>query len=221
MRYLCEFLRLVLMGAALLPSMVLAEGTAVGLKVSTLGAGAELVKSFNEHINGRLSAQYYKYSDNYASSSVNYDGDLELKSILGTLDYYPFETIVHFSAGALINGNKINLRARSLNGVSSDNNLVAALFGDLNGEATSNTVAPYLGFGFGNPVAGDEAGFKFKADIGLVYHGNPTASLTSNGLLSGTPLGRALIASEEAELQEDIDGYEWYPVVGVSLLYRF
>jgi hypothetical protein len=55
----------------------------------------------------------------------------------------------------------------------------------------------------------------------VAFHGNPTASLTSNGLLSETPLGQALIANEEAELQEDVDGYKWYPVVGVSLLYRF
>jgi hypothetical protein len=221
MRDLCKFLNLVLLGFVLLPSTVMAEGTAVGLKVSTLGAGVELVQSFNEHLNGRLSAQYYKYSDDYSSSSVNYVGDLELKSILGTLDYYPFETIAHFSTGALLNGNKINIRARSLNGVSIDNSLIAALFGDLNGEATLNTVAPYVGIGFGNPVAGDEVGFKFKADIGVAFHGNPTASLTSNGLLSETPLGQALIANEEAELQEDVDGYKWYPVVGVSLLYRF
>jgi hypothetical protein len=138
MRDLCKFLNLVLLGFVLLPSTVMAEGRAVGLKVSTLGVGVELVQSFNKHLNGRLSAQYYKYSDDYSSSSVNYVGDLELKSILGTLDYYPFETIAHFSAGALLNGNKINIRARSLNGVSIDNSLIAALFGDLNGEATLN-----------------------------------------------------------------------------------
>ncbi len=221
MRRMCKFLCFMLSGFVLVPSMVAAEGTAMGLKVSTLGAGVEIAQSFSKYINGRLSAQYFKYSDSYSSSSVNYDGDLELKSILGTLDYYPFETIVHFSAGALLNGNNIGMRAQSPKGISADNNLISALFGDLDGEVTLNTVAPYVGLGFGNPVAGDEAGFAFKADIGLVYQGNPAASLSSTGLLAGTPLGQALIANEEAELQEDVDGYKWYPVVGVSLLYRF
>ena len=97
----------------LLPTMVKAEGTAVGLKVSTLGAGIELATSFSDHLNGRFSAQYFKYSDDYSSSSVNYDGDLELKSVLGALDYYPFESVLHLSAGALVNGNK-NCRACEL-----------------------------------------------------------------------------------------------------------
>jgi hypothetical protein len=221
MRCLGKFLCFMLSSFVLVPSMVAAEGTAMGLKVSTLGVGAEVAQSFNRYLNGRLSAQYYKYSDSYSSSSVNYGGDLELKSILGTLDYYPFETIVHFSAGALLNGNNISMRAKSLKGISADNNLISALIGNLDGEVTLNTVAPYVGLGFGNPVVGDEAGFGFKADIGFVFQGNPSASLSSTGLLSGTPLGQALIANEEAELQEDVDGYKWYPVVGVSLLYRF
>ncbi|MBT5030848.1 MAG: hypothetical protein HOM55_00975, partial [Proteobacteria bacterium] len=61
----------------------------------------------------------------------------------------------------------------------------------------------------------------FKADVGLVYHGNPKVSLSADGLLAGAPLGQALIAQEEAELQDDVDGYEWYPVVGLSVFYRF
>ena len=215
------FFCLVLVLSILLPTMVKAEGSAIGLKVSTLGVGVEIATSFNDHFNGRLSAQYFKYSDDYSSSSVNYDGDLELKSMLGTLDYYPFESIFHLSAGALLNGNKVGLRGESLKGATGDNSLVGALLGNLEGDVEGNTIAPYIGLGFGNPAVGDQGGFGFKADVGLVYHGNPQVSLSTDGLLAGTPLGQTLIAQEEAELQDDVDGYEWYPVVGLSVFYRF
>ena len=221
MRAFRLFFCVVLLLPVFLSATVKAQGGAVGLKVSTLGAGVELATSFSDHFNGRLSAQYFKYSDNYSSSSVNYDGDLELKSVLGTLDYYPFEGIFHLSAGALINGNKIGLRGESLKGATGDNSLVGALLGNLEGDVKGNTIAPYFGLGFGNPVVGDQGGFGFKADVGLVYHGNPQVSLSADGLLAGTPLGQTLIAQEETELQDDVDGYEWYPVVGVSLFYRF
>lgn len=215
------FCCLISLFSILLSTLVKAEGAAVGLKVSTLGAGIEAVNSFNDQLNGRFSVQYFKYSDDYSSSSVNYDGDLVLKSVLGTLDYYPFESIFHLSAGALLNGNKIDLRGESLKGATGDNSLVGALLGNLEGNVQGNTIAPYFGLGFGNPVVGDQGGFGFKADVGLVYHGNPTVSLSADGLLAGTPLGQTLIAQEEAELQDDVDGYEWYPVVGLSLFYRF
>jgi hypothetical protein len=215
------FFCLMLMLSVLFSTVVKAQGAAVGLKVSTLGAGIELATSFSDKLNGRLAAQYFKYSDDYSSSSVNYDGDLELKSVLGTLDYYPFESIFHLSAGALLNGNKIGLRGESLKGATGDNSLVGALLGNLEGDVKGNTFAPYVGLGFGNPVVGDQGGFGFKADVGLVYHGNPKVSLSADGLLAGAPLGQALIAQEEAELQDDVDGYEWYPVVGLSVFYRF
>ena len=116
---------------------------------------------------------------------------------------------------------KIAVRANSLRGASGDNSLIGALIGNLEGDVEGNSIAPYIGFGFGNPVAGDQGGFGFKADFGLVYHGNPQVSLSSDGLLAGTELGQALIAQEEAELQDEVDGYEWYPVVSLSLFYRF
>ncbi|MDD2776349.1 MAG: hypothetical protein PHU06_10360 [Gallionella sp.] len=67
---------------------------------------------------------------------------------------------------------------------------------------TFNNLSPYIGIGWGNPEAQD-MGWGFVADLGLLYQGNPKASLTSTG---GTAAFQTAVVAEQTQLQAALMG---------------
>ena len=95
----------------------------------------------------------------------------------------------------------------------------AAQVGSLTGEATWNPVDPYLGIGFGNPFRGSH--WTFGLDLGVVYEGSAKVSLSATGA-AALPQLASDVQSEQTQAQDTISRYsKWYPVLMVSLGYRF
>ena len=81
--------------------------------------------------------------------------------------------------------------------------------------------APYLGIGWGNaaddntldlPVA-----IGFSLDIGAFYTGSPDVVLTDS---SGVVPVADLLA-EQAQIEDDLSGFKFYPVITVGIHIRF
>jgi hypothetical protein len=59
-------------------------------------------------------------------------------------------------------------------------------------------------------------------DAGVVFQGSLDVALTSTGgSLSGDPDLQAALAAEEAQLEDDIDEFDLYPVLALGVGYRF
>lgn len=86
------------------------------------------------------------------------------------------------------------------------------LLGNLSAKVGFNTVAPYVGVGFGFVHPGTGLGYMF--DIGALYQGPPRVDLSASGLLK---------PSEEQEpvIENNIKWFSFYPVVSFGLLYVF
>ncbi|HEY4697269.1 MAG TPA: hypothetical protein VIH29_04600 [Gallionella sp.] len=145
---------------ASLPAVSHAENMAVTGKIGTLGYGAELNMGFSDSVTGRVGFNTFTYKYNANSNQVNYDFKLQLQTASALADWYPFSGSFRASGGLLYNNNKATLNAKpgaagyTINGVP----YTAAEIGSLQGEMSFNTVAPYLGIGWGNPVAKGRAG---------------------------------------------------------------
>ncbi len=203
----------------------LAQQIAVQPKVSTLGAGADLVLGLSPNLNARLGAQLFSHTRDLEQSDIKYEGTAELRSGNVLLDLYPAAAgAFRISGGALLSDNSFTGRSNEdtiieVNGVG----YPVALVGVITAEVTANKVAPYLGIGFGNPLSPGARRWRFAVDIGAVYQGEPEVKLTATPFLP-IPLPASFerdLAAEEQDLQEELRQYKIYPVLSIGIGYRF
>ncbi len=201
--------------------------TAVGLGIGTLGAKLHFSQSLSEDFSLRLEYNGANIDTEGEAESttvvdgIDYDVELELSSFSLLLDWHPFNNTFRFTAGGLINDNRI--RAESDIGNNDveigDQVFTAAQVGQVRGDITFDSFAPYFGIGWGRVK---KKGFSFVADIGVAFQGEPEAELESfGGTLSNNQVLLDEIDREEAELQEDLDDFELYPVLSVGFSYTF
>jgi hypothetical protein len=90
--------------------------------------------------------------------------------------------------------------------------------GALNADIGFDDVAGYLGIGWGNAVAG-EKGVTFGADLGVMFTGSPSVKLNQVG--GAITIPQSDLDAEEKSLEDDIDEYEYYPIVRIGMAYKF
>ena len=92
--------------------------------------------------------------------------------------------------------------------------------GTLKGTAELGSSAPYLGLGWAWGLA--DGGLAFSLDLGVLFQDSPDIELSSTGgTLSDEDALQDALADEEAQLEDDLDQYDLYPVVSLGVLYRF
>lgn len=215
------------LGGMVLPQLSVAEGSGgVSGKVSTLGVGIEYVKPLNSHFSARFGVNGFTYDKDIDKSGVSYDGNLKLRSISAIADYHPWSNGFRLSGGALYNANKLSINAQPSNGTFEFNgvNYNAADVGSASGKIDFNSVSPYIGIGWG-VYPENNTGWSFNAELGVMYHGEPDASLS---VICGGALNTAQctqltndVTAEQADLQNDLSDFKWYPVLSIGMTYKF
>ena len=106
------------MPSAVISSQIPQRGTgpfsavAFSVKVGIAGVGFEVTTPLAQRFNVRGSASFFSYSptENYQSIQIN--GDIKLRSVNTSLDWYPFNNRFRISPGVtLYNGNSITATA--------------------------------------------------------------------------------------------------------------
>lgn len=207
------------------------SGFALTGKASTLGFGLEGVGSISPNFNGRLGVNYFDFGIDTEQSDIDYDADIQLFSVSALLDWYPSKrSEFRLTGGLFYNNNKVDAIARSgatldIAGVE----LPASAVGQLEGELTfPNTISPYVGIGYGNPVKRDRA-LSFSIDLGILFTGSPKVDLTATGPVAGPLLQAPIVGSlledaiqgEEEDIEDELSGLNIYPVLSIGVSYQF
>lgn len=192
-----------------------------GLTTGTLGYGPQLgfVVSPNK-FDARLNAGYLNYRYNTSSDGIAYNGHLKLNN-LGVLgDWHPWGGAFRLTGGLFYNGNKFDLTGQSSGGTITINGVTytSTQAGTVTAKVDFNSVAPYVGFGWGNDS--EDAGLHFTSDFGVMYQGKPKATLNATGAASDPALAANLQAAQ-SQLQSDLNSFQWYPVLQAGIVYRF
>lgn len=214
------------------PAVSFADNLAVSAKAGSLGFGVELTKVIADNVTGRAGLNAFDYNKNISKSTVNYDMGLQLQTVTAIADWYPSRGIFRTSAGLFYNNNKASLNAWPATGSYIINNVTyaAADVGSMQGSMAFNSLAPYFGIGWGNPVAKDKAkgedrGWGFVADIGVMYQGTPRVTLAGTCSAALTIVQCAALKSdisgEQIKLQSALNDFTWYPVVSIGVSYRW
>lgn len=214
------------------------RGVGIGARVSTLGAGLEAVFGLHERVNLRLQGNAFNYDDTLEEDGVRYDGKLKLQTFGALVDLHPFAGGLRLTAGAFQNGNKIDLNASCVSSCEvGDLTISSASPGDnprLFGRADFKSFAPYVGFGYGNAMRGAPLHFAF--DMGVLIQGSSridldasgTATVTDNNTgmtttrdLATDPQVQAELQKEARSAEDDTKEFKYYPVISLTLGYRF
>jgi hypothetical protein len=204
-----------------------AGGIAIGARAATTGIGVELSLPVGARLGLRAAATAGSYDLEFESEDITYDGEVDLSSVLAVADLHPFAGGFRLSFGALIHDNTLvgSAPVRELllrEGITPPPGLE---LGRLVAEATVDPVAPYAGIGWGSAPRG-AGGFSVSLDLGAAWHGEPEVDVRYAGPLPldellGQPLVDQLRAEEEAELEAELAEYDLFPVVAITLSYRF
>jgi len=218
-----------LIGLLIQPANVNAEeyhlGFRIAPRISTLGGGLEVAQGVTPWLGLRAGANYFTYGYEATESDVDYDLDLELKSFGLFADIHPFKQAFRLSVGFLINGNAIDGTGKITNSVeigdkSYDSNEIKSILLDV----SFNTFAPYVGLGF-DTTFGDEDNWGFTFDLGVMFSGAPEAKLSVQDTFAANSIQKTTlnqdINKEEQSLQNDLDAYEFYPVLSTGIVYQF
>jgi len=192
-------------------------GWGIGIKASSFGFGADIIKSFNQNFTLRLGGSYYKQDfkvaqlDDLGAEALNYTS---LGSVSLLFDYYVFRS-VYLSAGVFYNMNTIEFESKATEPQTIGNiEVTPETLGTIKYTLNPNEVCPYLGIGFGHTISRNKL-VAFNFDLGAIYHGSPKVKLDATGMVSPT-------ANPEQQqlLQDNVKQWQFYPFLNFQLSFR-
>ncbi len=202
-------------------SVVLNAGNfGFGVTAGTQGFGGQVILPFINPINVRAGVNIFNITPDLGEiqeEDYTFDATLNLKSAYALFDYFPSQNhSFRFTAGMYMNMNKIesDIQPTDTYTIGGDEYTPDKL-GDVGLELNFNKFCPYIGIG-NSPRLGTKQGISVSFDFGGFYHGKPNADLTAEGLLAPTA-----DADQEKNIQSNIEGFTWYPVLSMGLIFTF
>ena len=218
-----------LIGLLIQPTIVNAEeyhlGFRIAPRISTLGGGLEVAQGISPWFGLRAGANYFTYGYEATESGNDYDFDLELKSFGLFADIHPFKQAFRISIGFLINGNGVNGTASLATGEKFElDGTEYQLIGNSAGiDLSYNTFAPYAGIGW-DTTFGDDDNWGVVFDLGVVYSGSPELAISA----AVNSTNQTIIDQFEedknkeiTQLQDDLNQFEFWPVLSAGIVYQF
>lgn len=196
----------------------------LGVKVGTPGLGIELTKDMTETLNVRAGANFFSLvmstEEEEGQTASEIEAELSLMTVPLLLDWHPGSGGFRLSGGIVFNGNKLELTATPGDTVEIDDQEFR--ISRLDGEATFNSLAPYLGLGWGNASRKDSGRWHFSFDLGVMFQGAPDISISATAANPDrqSQLDAAL-ESEIEEIEDDASVFNIYPVLAIGVSYTF
>jgi hypothetical protein len=203
-------------------------GPAVGITVGTTGLGADVNIPVLPILGVRVGYSGFVYHHDIDETDVDYAGRLHFSEASGLLDWYVLTGSFHLTAGVYGGNTRVDVNGRPNDGTYTINGTTynAAQVGTLSGQLKfGNSVQPYVGLGWGNPFRGGP--LTFTADLGAIYGGTPSVSLSAQCGTAAPPGTAACtqiqnsVAGERAQLASDVTLAKWYPVLNLGVSFRF
>lgn len=214
------------------------SGLAIGVKAGLLGPGVEIATPLARKVNLRGGFNYFRYTDNFTSSGIQYGATLRFESGEASLDWFPWAKGFHISGGALLyNGNQISGTSDvpggetfTLNHVTYESSPADPVTGT--GSLTFNKAAPKVSIGWGNMLPRSGRHWSIPFELGFAYLGDPKVMLNLTGSVCDTtgancrtiasdPTVQANVTAQQQKIQNDANPARFYPILSVGFGYAF
>lgn len=211
---------------------------AVSAKGGVAGIGFDVATPLSQRLNLRGGGSFFSYSSSYLADGTTINGDLKLRSVNMSVDWYPFNNRFRISPGVnLYNGNSLNATAMVPGGQSfdlDDATYTSSTTDPIHGSAVfdfGHRIAPTLTIGSGNIIPRHGEGrMSFPVELGVQYIGDPHIALAlqgtacSNGFCQNTATNaqfQANLQAENNDLNNTIHPLRFYPIASIGVGYRF
>lgn len=201
------------------PGCISSLSAAVSL--GTLGVGPEIDARFADLPFGlRLGANFLSLSRSLTNNDIRYDGKVSLANGGVIADWYPFAAGFRLSGGLKINGNEAKVTAQPYAGslVNLNSHAYDLTASSVTGKIAFRTTAPYAGLGFSGTVVD---GLTLGIDLGAMFQGSPKASLGASGPVTGVAGFAGDLAFEQSSLQRKVNDFTVYPVLQLTVGWKF
>jgi hypothetical protein len=209
----------------------------MGVKISSLGAGAEIAVPLFSHSSLRAGFNYFLYDHDLASNGVGYRGELNLCSAQASYDWYPLHGGFHVGPTALAyNASHVHAKVAVPGGrvfTITNNTYQSDPLDPIRGTAsmTFQKLAPGVLVGWGN-LAGRRRHFAVPFEMGFIFEGVPHVSLNLTGTgcnvsglgcgsLANDPNAVNAIRVEQQKIAREVTFLKFYPVISLGLGYSF
>lgn len=193
----------------------------VGITGGTLGIGPEISYNVIPAVSLRASATFLGFGVSGPVKDYHYDAHAHISNFGGTVDIHPFLNGFRISAGARATGsNHVDFHGMAR----TDQTYGGMTFtpeqaGQLIGRIKTKSVSPLVTVGYSHSTL---SGLTFGLDGGVMFHGAPRVSrVYATGELGSSPYAADDLAREIENLRNRVDNYKYYPVLQLSLGYRF
>lgn len=213
--------------ALLAATLLLAAGNAAlandnvwfGARAGTLGLGLEARWEPIPWIDLRAGVNRFDFEDDGAQAGIGYDATLELDSFYATANFkFPLSPM-RLSVGAFNNGNQLVLASQERDAyVVGGQTFTSDEVGQLRSVTSFDSTAPYLGIGFDFELVGR---LGLNLDLGVLWQGEPSVTLTSDGTLADDPFFQDRLEEERVELESEAEDYKAWPVLSLGLHFNF
>lgn len=186
------------------------SGLFCGVKVGTLGVGADVGYSFFSFLKLRGNINYFAVDLDWNEkdkAAVSMDANIKSSTLGALLDFHPFAGSFRLTGGLYRNRLDFKMDQVLEVSVGGSKKRYAA-----HSDVKFNKVSPYVGIGYGST---NSSGLSFNFDLGLLFLGDPTARYSGGGK-SGSE-----ISEEIDKLEHDVKKYAFWPVTMFGLTYRF
>jgi len=210
-----------------------------GVKVSTLGVGAEVAARVLWRANLRAGFNVLGYSRTFNKDGISYNGHLAFRTVEGHFDFFPWAENFHIGPGVISYiGDPIKARATvtgnqnfTLGGVTYYSDPASPT--NANGKIDFNQIAPIVTLGWGNLVPRRKSKrFSVPFEIGAAFQGSPKATLglsgnvcTSPGVncvnAASNPNVQINVLAEQNKINNSMSFFKVYPIISVGLGYKF
>ena len=211
----------------------------VGVKVSTLGAGAEAAVRVTHRTNVRAGFNMIDYSRGFNKDGIAYNGQLSFKTLEAHYDIFPWAKSFHVSPGVLVYaGDPITATAAvpanqsfTLGGVNYSSDPTNPVTGS--GKIDFHRAAPLISAGWGNLISRREGKhFSVPVELGVAFQGSPQAHLALAGSVcdssgfncrpvTSDPTVHANLVSEQGKINRSMSLFKAYPIISVGFGYKF
>ena len=196
---------------------------AVGAGGGTPGVGLSATLGVTDNVNVRGVVNFFEYDFDESQDGIDYELDLDLNSLGALVDWHPLGGRFRVTGGVFSNGNEVTGVGQGEAGTTvefGDTVFDADDIGEVNASMDFDSVAPYLGVGWGNSVG--DGRWTFMVDAGVFFQGTPDVVLETpnvNPLIA--PLVDAERANAQAELEDEVDRLELYPYLSFGVGFKF
>lgn len=190
-----------------------------GAKAGSLGLGLEARWEPIPWLDLRAGANRYDYEDNGAQAGIPYNATLELDTLYATANLkFPLSPM-RLSLGAFSNDNRLVMQNQQASSyVVGGQTYTSAEVGTLRAITSFDSAAPYAGIGFDFELVGR---LGLNIDLGVLWQGEPSVTLDSDGLLLNDPQFLQALEDERLELENEAEDYKAWPVVSLGLHFNF